>query len=257
MSAFEQYISIMQDSSVDADVIITTEKGDFSASEIMSMSKYLWLKDGKRGGIWGKETIGFFNRVIRKLAIRKEIVAENSKAIAEIAAARLPEKEVIYVSNFQEAGVGPSVSSTNWDGTHSISLGYDNHAAVRYSDYEKIGDYYFFNEQQFSRVFAFDEKGFNYLMFGKLNHEQKVAASFIEFIGETFESMHIKTRYDLSKLTEDLVNGKYGSASFNTHEINHDSAEAIVQTKNGEFVFNAAFSGYERQHVMRDILNAR
>ena len=86
-------------------------------------------------------------------------------------------------------------------------------------------------------------------MFGRLNHEQKVAKSFIEFIGETFETMEIKTRYNLSALTEEICKGKHGYVSFNTHEIDRDSAEAIVQTKNGEFIFEAYFDGYERNRV--------
>ena len=257
MKAYKKYIEIMQETSCDRNFLISTEKGDFSVEEIMSMSKHLHKKDGKKCGIWGKETIGFFNRIIRKLAIRRGIVTDNAAAISNIAASKYYDKRVIYVSNYNDSGSGPSVFNTNWNGTHSICIEYPDYIDVRYTDYEKVDNYYFFKTDFSNKIMAFDEKGLNYLLFSRLNHEQKVARDFIEFIGESFNTLNIKHRYDLSALCEDILNGKFGKVRLirNNEDSSDDSAEAEIQTPHGLFIFKAVFSGYERKDFMRDLLN--
>lgn len=151
----------------------------------------------------------------------------------------------------------PKILSPGWDGLHSIRIDSGNVLRVSYKKYEKLDEYYFFKAASFvNRYIAFDENSFRELMFGNLNHEQREAQRFIEFINETFESMSIVNRYSLSGLFKQVLEGKFGEVKFfSKFDLTLvDNADAEILTKKGVFKCAAYFDGFAYQGVMNEII---
>ncbi|WP_045777719.1 hypothetical protein [Methylocucumis oryzae] len=239
----------------DFSVLINTEKGAFTVSEIWSMLLHQHRKTHDRKTKMPAPTIGAFNKAIRKLKKKELIIAEHEKSIAEIVKNNFSDSKVIYVSNYDDSSDGPSVFDTSYDGSHKIKVADFTYVNVNYKTFQKIDDYYFFPVLDACDYYlVFDKKGFDYLLWSNLNHEQRTAKQFIEYIGESIESLALKTRYQLSDFFEKILLGDYGTVTFTNISEDNNHAEAAIETKNGMFVCKAYFSGFERKDVMKRIL---
>jgi len=236
---------------------------NFTVGEIYNMARYLFKKLSNERFKDSNISKGLFNNAIRKLKIRNEIINEHQNNINEIIENNKNifenkyniDNKFIYVYNYNGSGDGPSIFSTNWDGTISINIKYFEYLNVSYNDYIEYNGYYFYKAHDLIGIYlVFDKKGDDYLRFGQLNKEQKDAKKFINFIGETYKSLNIQNKFNLSKLLIDVIQGRFGDSTLNyKSDCNYDSAIVTINTLKGKYTFNCSFSQFHNSTFLRNL----
>jgi len=167
------------------------------------------------------------------------------------------DKTAIFVDDPFNNHRGTRIFMNNWNGTHSIALSdeialYHSHYIDVTYDYEIREGFYFFKRDAHEGYVALTEAGAKYLLFGRLNHEQKEAKRLLEFLNLSFEDLNIKTRYGLSELFHAaLLHKKFGKVKFKRNV--YEGIEAKIYTKKGIFECIARFDGFERSLILDEI----